>query len=113
MMKLQNSLKVIQKSNPNDSDGHYYLGVCYKNLNKMQKSAEHLQKSYELSKNIEKINVAPSYTYDDSTEDDYLDMANMYFDAGNYNKALQYAGFMLNVNPNSTNGLFIKDKNLL
>jgi|GluameStandDraft_1065615.scaffolds.fasta_scaffold00655_49 tetratricopeptide (TPR) repeat protein len=113
MQKYDEAAKFFEgytKSNPNDSDGHYYLGVCYKNLNKMQKSAEHLQKSYELSKNIEKINVAPSYTYDDSTEDDYLDMANMYFDAGNYNKALQYAGFMLNVNPNSTNGLLLKTK---
>ena len=76
----------------------------------MQKSAEHLQKSYELSKNIEKINVAPSYTYDDSTEDDYLDMANMYYDSGNYIKALQYTDLILNVNPNNLNGLILKTK---
>ena len=76
----------------------------------MDKSAYHLQKSYELSKNLEKISVAPKYTAGSTAEDDYLDMANMYFDAGNYNKALQYAGFMLNVNPNSTNGLLLKTK---
>jgi len=98
------------KSSPNDSDAHYYLGMCYKYLNKMQKSAEHLQKSYELSKNIEKINVAPKYNTDNSTEDDYLDMANMYFDSGNYNKALQYASLMLSLNPNSINGLVLKTK---
>ena len=98
------------KSSPNDSDGHYYLGLCYKNLNKMDKSAYHLQKSYELSKNLEKINVAPKYTAESSTEDDYLDMANMYYDSGNYIKALQYTDLILNVNPNNINGLILKTK---
>ena len=98
------------KSSPNDADGHYYLGICYKNLNQMTKSSYHLQKSYELSKNIEKINVAPVNLHDESTEDDYLDMANMYFDAGNYKKALQYADLMININPNSVNGFILKTK---
>ena len=98
------------KSSPNDSDGHYYLGLCYKNLNKMDKSAYHLQKSYELSKNLEKISVAPKYTGSSTAEDDYLDMANMYYDSGNYIKALQYTDLILNVNPNNLNGLILKTK---
>lgn len=98
------------KSSPNDSDGHYYLGLCYKNLNKMDKSAYHLQKSYELSKNLEKISVAPKYTAGSTAEDDYLDMANMYYDSGNYIKALQYTDLILNVNPNNLNGLILKTK---
>ncbi len=113
MQKYDEAAKFFEgyvKSNPNDSDAHYYLGVCYKNLNKMQQSAEHLQKSYELSKNIEKINVAPKYNNADSTQDDYLDMANMYFDSGNYVKALQYADLILNINPNSINALLLKTK---
>lgn len=113
MQKYDEAAKFFEgyiKSNPNDSDAHYYLGVCYKNLNKIQQSAEHLQKSYELSKNIEKISVAPKYSVDNSTEDDYLDMANMYFDSKNYVKALQYADLILNVNPNNTNALLLKTK---
>lgn len=98
------------KSNPNDSDGHYYLGICYKNLNMLQKSSQHLQKSYELSRNLEKINVSPITNYDDSTEDDYLDMANMYFDSGDYKKAIQYADLMININPNSVNAFILKTK---
>jgi len=113
MQKYDEAAKFFEgylKSSPNDSDAHYYLGLCYKNLNKMQLSLEHLQKSYELSKNIEKISVAPRYTADDTTEDDYLDMANMYFDASNYPKALQYTDLILNLNPNSINGLLLKTK---
>lgn len=98
------------KSSPNDSDGHYYLGLCYKNLNKMDKSAYHLQKSYELSKNLERISVSPKYTAESGAEDDYLDMANMYYDSGNYIKALQYTDLILNVNPNNLNGLILKTK---
>lgn len=113
MKKYEEAAKFFEgylKSNPNDSDGHYYLGICYKNLNQMQKSSNHLQKSYELSKNLEKINVAPISGYDSSTEDDYLDMANMYFDSANYKKALQYADLMLGINPNSVNGFIMKTK---
>ena len=113
MQKFDEAAKFFEgylKSSPNDSDAHYYLGLCYKNLNKMQLSLEHLQKSYELSKNIEKISVAPRYTADDTTEDDYLDMANMYFDSSNYTKALQYTDLILNLNPNSINGLLLKTK---
>ncbi len=111
--KYEDALKFFAgyvKSNPNDSDGHYYLGLCYKNLNQMKKSSIHLQKAYELSPNLEKISVSPASSYDVSAEDDYLDMANMYFDNGDYKKSLQYADLMLKVNPNSANAFILKTK---
>ena len=37
-------------------------------------------------------------------------MANMYYDSGNYIKALQYTDLILNVNPNNINGLILKTK---
>jgi len=111
------------KSSPNDPEGHYYLGLCYKNLNKADKSVYHLQKSYELSKNIEKIKISEGSVLSNgegspkngvqegtSPEDDYLDMANMYLESGNLSKALGYADLMLNYNPNSINGLILKTK---
>lgn len=99
------------QNTPNDTDGHYYLGLVYKALGDFNLSTYHLQKSYELSKNLEKINIAPKDRKNgDSAEEDYFDIASSYFDSGDFTKALQYTDLILNLNQNSTDALVLKAK---
>lgn len=98
------------KENPNDENGFYWLAKTYHSMKDTKNANENFKKAYELTikeKNIEKID----FNIDSSTNvEDYFDMAAMYFEAGNLEKAENYADLMLNLNPKSPSAYFVKAK---
>lgn len=95
-------------NNPNDPDGFYWLGYCYKKNNEEDRANYYLQKSYEMSQIREDITIIDSQIL--SAQQDYLDMANMYLEGEDYNQAHTYANMALDINPNCAQAYVIKAK---
>lgn len=96
-------------SNPNDSNGYFWLAKTYDALNNKKLAKDNYKKAYQIlskERNIPKISF-------DSTEgnvEDYFDMALAYFEQGNYKEADFYADLMLRIDPNSKSAYFVKAK---
>lgn len=93
---------------PNDPDGHYWLGLCYKRAGQEEMSAYHLQKSYELSQAIGDVKFAEPVGY--KNQDDYLDIALMYLENGEADKAHTYTDMALKLNPDNAQGYNLRAK---
>ena len=97
------------KSNPNDKDGYFWLGRTYLALGDKISAREYFKKAYDITrkeKNIEKIDFEDK----NSNVEDYLDMAAMFFEAGNAKEADTYADMMLKIDPRCASAYFIKAK---
>ncbi len=109
--KFQESLTYFinyTNSNPSDKDGYFWLAKSYNALNDSKNAKINFKKAYNLAsiqKNIEKINIS---TQDDSTIDDYFDMAVSYFESGNYKEADFYADMMLRLDSKSKSAYYLK-----
>jgi len=93
-------------SYPNDADGHYYLGLSYKSLQNLRKSSYHLRKSYELAGVTQDIVIAPNTS--DLPDDDYMDIAQMYYEDGDYKQALTYVDMTEKINPDNHFANYLK-----
>ena len=93
---------------PNDPDGHYWLGLCYKKAGQNELSAYHLQKSFELSQVIEDIDVVEPVGF--KNQNDYLDIAQMYLESGDFDKAHTYTDMTLKLNPDSADAYTMRAK---
>lgn len=93
---------------PNDPDGHYWLGLCYKKAGQNELSAYHLQKSFELSQIIEDIDVVEPVGF--KNQNDYLDIAQMYLESGDFDKAHTYTDMTLKLNPDSADAYTMRAK---
>ncbi len=95
-------------SNPSDKDGYFWLAKSYNALNDTKNAKINFKKAYNLAsiqKNIEKINISQE---DDSSIDDYFDMAVSYFEAKNYKEADFYADLMLRLDSKSKSAYYLK-----
>lgn len=93
---------------PNDPDGHYWLGLCYKKAGQSELSAYHLQKSFELSQVIEDIDVVEPIGF--KNQNDYLDIAQMYLESGDFDKAHTYTDMTLKLNPDNADAYTMRSK---
>ncbi len=93
---------------PNDPDGHYWLGLCYKKAGQSELSAYHLQKSFELSQTIEDIDIVEPAGF--KNQNDYLDIALMYLENGEFDKAHSYTNMTLKLNPDNAEGYKLRSK---
>jgi len=99
-------------NNPNDKNGYYWLAKTYQKLTPSEenkhKIKENFKKSFELSyleKDIEETIFASDNI---SEEEDYFDMASLYFEKGDFKETELYADMILKVNPKSASAYFIK-----
>ena len=95
-------------NNPNDPDGHYWLGLCYKRAGQNELSAYHLQKSFELSQTIEDIDIVEPAGY--RNQSDYLDIALMYLENGEFDKAHTYCDMTIKLNPQNAEAYLLRSK---
>lgn len=98
------------KNNPNDENGYYWLAKTYYSLKDTINAGEYFKKAHELTikeKNIEKVDFN---TETITSTEDYLDIASMYFERGDFIQADTYADLMLKINPKSASAYFIKAK---
>ena len=93
---------------PNDPDGHYWLGLCYKRAGQDEMSAYHLQKSFELSQTIEDIDIIEPVGF--KNQDDYLDIALMYLENGDFDKAHTYTDMTLKLNSDNADAYKLRSK---
>ncbi len=93
---------------PNDPDGHYWLGLCYKRAGQNELSAYHLQKSFELSQVIEDIDIVEPIGF--KNQNDYLDIAQMYLENGDFNKAHTYVDMTLKLNPDNADAYTMRSR---
>ena len=93
---------------PNDPDGHYWLGLCYKRAGQNELSAYHLQKSFELSQTIEDIDIVEPIGF--KNQNDYLDIALMYLENGEFDKAHTYTDMTLKLNPDNADAYSLRSK---
>ncbi len=93
---------------PNDPDGHYWLGFCYKKAGQNELSAYHLQRSFELSQVIEDIDIVEPVGF--KNQNDYLDMAQMYLENGDFDKAHTYTDMTFKLNPDNADAYTMRAK---
>lgn len=93
---------------PNDPDGHYWLGFCYKKAGQNELSAYHLQRSFELSQVIEDIDIVEPIGF--KNQNDYLDMAQMYLENGDFDKAHTYTDMTFKLNPDNADAYTMRAK---
>ncbi len=104
------------KSNPDDEDGYFYLAKTYQKISESDLTLTSRQANKEFIKAweliLKKRNVERVFFDADKKSflDDYFDMAQTYFETGNYDKASRYADLMLKINPKSALAYFIKAK---
>lgn len=95
-------------NHPNDPDGHYWLGLCYKRAGQNELSAYHLQKSFDLSQTIEEIDIVEPAGF--NNQNDYLDIALMYLENGEYDKAHTYCDMTIKLNPKNAQAYVMRSK---
>ena len=100
--------KNYTNNNPNDPDGHYWLGICYKRIGQNELSAYHLQKSFELSQIIEDIDITEPTGF--KNQNDYLDIATMYLENGDFDKAHTYVDMTLKLNSDNAEAYALRSK---
>lgn len=93
---------------PNDADGHYYLGLTYKELGHITKSAFHLKRAYALANITSDVKIAPDTG--EIQDEDYMDIAQMYYDEGNLEQALSYVNMAEDMNPDNSQAYYLKAK---
>lgn len=100
--------KSYTDNNPNDPDGHYWLGYCYKKAGQNELGAYHLQKSFELSQTIEDIDITEPAGF--KNQSDYLDIALMYLENGEFDKAHTYCDMTIKLNPQNAEAYVMRSK---
>ena len=95
-------------NHPNDPDGHYWLGYCYKRTGQNELGNYHLQKSFELSQTIEDIDIVEPAGF--KNQDDYLDIALMYLENGEFDKAHTYCDMTIKLNPENAQAYIMRSK---
>lgn len=93
---------------PNDADGHWWLGLCYKKQGKEELSEYHLKRAFELSQTIDDIELSEPVGFDN--QGDYLDIAQMYLESGDIDKAHTYCDMTLKLNPENAQGYVLRSK---
>ena len=95
-------------NNPSDPDGFYWLALAYKALKNDKKAQTYFECAYKMmfeQGNIEQITLKKTLRGDLS---DYFDMAALYFEQKNYQKASQYADIMLSISDECADAYFLK-----
>ena len=100
--------KSYTDNNPNDPDGHYWLGYCYKKAGQNELGAYHLRKSFELSQTIEDIDITEPAGF--KNQSDYLDIALMYLENGEFDKAHTYCDMTIKLNPQNAEAYVMRSK---
>ena len=95
-------------NHPNDPDGHYWLGYCYKRTGQDELGSYHLQKSFELSQTIEDIDIVEPAGF--KNQNDYLDIALMYLENGEFDKAHTYCDMTIKLNPENAEAYIMRSK---
>lgn len=95
-------------NHPNDPDGHYWLGYCYKRTGQDELGSYHLQKSFELSQTIEDIDIVEPAGF--KNQNDYLDIALMYLENGEFDKAHTYCDMTIKLNPENAEAYVMRSK---
>lgn len=97
---------------PNDKKGYFWLAKTYQKLEQSeenkQKAKEYFKKAFELAyfeKNIDKTIFSSAVS---TEQEDYFDMASLYFEKGDFKKTELYADMILKINPKSASAYFIK-----
>ena len=97
---------------PNDKKGYFWLAKTYQKLEQTeenkQKAKQYFKKAFELAyfeKNIDKTIFSSAVS---TEQEDYFDMASLYFEIGDFKKTELYADMILKINPKSASAYFIK-----
>lgn len=103
------------KNNPNDSDAHYYLGVCYKNIDDEKRATVEFQKAYDLTIGVKAISERENYKKMDvktalkaGVDKDYYDLAQSYYQKGDVEMALSYLKLIDTINPENYEALYLR-----
>jgi len=89
--------------NPENSEAHYRLGMTYKTIGKINEALDEFEKAYELSNPTPVKDPVSIITSEKSQEQDFIDLADVYFENKNFNEALEYYDYALKVNNNTIN----------
>jgi tetratricopeptide (TPR) repeat protein len=94
------------KAYPNKPNAYYYLGLIYKDKNNFSKSTYYFKKSYELTNSITDVQIAPQT--EGLPVEDYLDMATIYFENKDFDKAITYLDLIEKIDPDCASAYYLK-----
>ncbi len=92
--------------NPENSEAHYRLGMTYKTIGKIDEALDEFEKAYELSNPTPVKDPVSTIASEKSQEQDFIDLADVYFENKSFNEALEYYDYALKINHNNSYCLY-------
>ena len=96
------------KTNPNNAEAYYYLGLIYREENDLKKSRYYFKQSFALTNSEYEVKVAPRI--ENIPYEDYLDIAQMFFEANDFENALNHIKILEEIDPDNTKVHLLKTK---